>query len=150
MRGELGRIDLRSGKVEGEVERAEELASLLKEDCQVGEREAIELGFRKLNGFVILGEKRSIAFAKNVAVIVDNSFVTWDELFVHYGLDRTYLTVGAVLTGLSLMLFYLALGTSLLDYFAPEPRLYTPILMLLLGLTFLGISKSRPKYRFSS
>lgn len=148
MRGEIGRLDVGKGRVSGQVPDLERLSAILKEDAELGEREADELGFRNLNGFVIIGERTSVAFAKNEAVIVDNQSVDWNDLLVHYGLDRIYLSIGAVLTFFSILLYYFVLGTRLFNYFAPEARLYVPTLLLLLGLTMLGISRSRPTYRF--
>ncbi|MBW9141673.1 MAG: hypothetical protein K1T65_08350, partial [Candidatus Aramenus sp.] len=54
---------------------------------------------------------------------------------------------GIALIAISIIMFFLAIFTSALDYFAPEPRLYLPSILLLIGVFMVGLSKTRFSYR---
>ncbi|MEM0264309.1 MAG: hypothetical protein QXQ01_08185 [Saccharolobus sp.] len=48
---------------------------------------------------------------------------------------------------ISIILFYFALFTALMNFIAPEPRLYIPSLVIIIGVIFLAISRTRLAYR---
>lgn len=149
IKGYIGhvKIDTQGNVKESDIENANDVAEILKNNIQKGNEEAKELGFSKINGFAMLGSQKSLAFMKNEAVLVDTKKADWEELFVKYTFIKSWLVGGIVLTVLSIIMYYLAIFTSYLDYFAPEPRLYAPTIILLIGIFMLALSKSKYSYR---
>ncbi|MCI2414007.1 MAG: hypothetical protein MPF33_01950 [Candidatus Aramenus sp.] len=128
-------------------EEAEEIANALKFNVQKGNEEARELGFSKMHGFAMFGSEKSLAFMKNKALLVRTKEADWQELFVMYTYIKSWLAGGIALIAISIVMFILAIFTSALDYFAPEPRLYLPSILLLIGVFMVGLSKTRFSYR---
>ncbi len=149
IKGYLGhvKVDNQGNVKESDIENAKDIAEILKNNIQKGNEEAKELGFSKINGFAMFGSQKSLAFMKNEAVLVDTRKADWEELFVKYTFIKSWLAGGIVLTVLSIIMYYLAIFTSYLDYFAPEPRLYLPTIILLIGVFMLALSKSKYSYR---
>ncbi|AWR95813.1 DUF2173 family protein [Acidianus brierleyi] len=149
IKGYLGhvKVDNQGNVKESDIENAKDVAEILRNNIQKGNEEAKELGFSKINGFAMFGSQKSLAFMKNEAVLVDTKKADWEELFVKYTFIKSWLVGGIVLTVLSIIMYYLAIFTNYLDYFAPEPRLYAPTIILLIGIFMLALSKSKYSYR---
>jgi roadblock/LC7 domain-containing protein len=149
LKGYIGhvKIDDKGHVKESDVGNAEDIASILERNVEKGNEEAKELGFSKLNGFAMFGSQKSITFMKNEAILVDTKKADWEDIFVRYTFIKSWLAGGIILVALSIIMFYLAIFTSYLDYFAPEPRLYTPTIILLIGVFMLALSKSKYGYR---
>ncbi|AEB95887.1 hypothetical protein [Metallosphaera cuprina] len=148
IKGYLGHIKVNDkGEVIEKVSVDEKLADILKYNIEKGNQEAKELGFSKMNGFAMMGSKKSLAFMKGEAILVETSKADWQELFVHYVYLKGWLALGIVLLILSIALYYMALATAYLDYFAPLPRLYVPTLILIISLIMILSSKTRFAYR---
>ncbi len=128
-------------------EDAEEIAKILKFNVQKGNEEARELGFSKMHGFAMFGSENSLTFMKNKALLVRTKEADWQDLFVMYTYIKSWLAGGIALIAISIIMFFLAIFTSALDYFAPEPRLYLPSILLLIGVFMVGLSKTRFSYR---
>ncbi|EZQ10578.1 MULTISPECIES: DUF2173 family protein [Acidianus] len=148
-KGYLGhvRISPEGRVVESDVSNSEEIAKVIKFNIEKGNEEAKELGFSKLNGFAMIGSDKSLAFMKNLAVLVDNQKVDWQELFVEYVYNKVWIAIGSILVIISVILYYLAIFTPFMNYFAPEPRLYLPTILILVGVIFLGMSRTKFSYR---
>lgn len=148
IKGYLGHIKVNDkGEVIEKVSVDEKLADILKYNIEKGNQEAKELGFSKMNGFAMMGSKKSLAFMKGEAILVETSKADWQELFVHYVYLKGWLALGIVLLILSIALYYMALATTYLDYFAPLPRLFVPTLILIISLIMIPSSKTRFAYR---
>ncbi|AWR99228.1 hypothetical protein [Metallosphaera hakonensis] len=148
IKGYLGHIKVDDQwKVVEKVNVEDRLAEILKFNVEKGNQEARELGFKKMNGFAMMGSKRSLAFMKGEAVVVETSKADWQELFVHYVYMKGWLILGVVLLALSIALYYMSFATTYLDYFAPLPRLYLPTILLIISLIMIPSSKTRYTYR---
>jgi hypothetical protein len=149
VKGYIGHVKIdKEGKVvESNVNNAEEIAKILKFNIEKGNQEAKELGFNKINGFAMFGSTKSLTFMKDTALLVDNKKADWQELFTTYTYIKSWLIGGIALLVLSLILYYLAIFTSYMDYFAPEPRFYTPTILLLISIFMIVLSKSKYSYR---
>ncbi|BCS92298.1 hypothetical protein L3N51_01234 [Metallosphaera sp. J1] len=148
IKGYLGhvKVDEKWNVVE-KVNVSEELAGILKFNVEKGNEEARELGFKRMNGFAMMGSKKSLAFMKGEAIMVETSKADWQELFVHYVYMKGWLALGIALLVLSVVLYYMGFATPYLDYFAPLPRLYLPTILLLISLIMIPSSKTRYTYR---
>lgn len=150
VKGYVGHIKIgKNGKVveSNNVENPERLAQVLDFDVKKGNEEAKELGFRKMHGFAIIGERKSLTFMKGEAIIVETDKADWQELFLHYVYDKGFIAVGAVLLVLAAVIFSIDVFTTAMEWLAPEPRYYIPLLMALIGVFFLGVSKTSLSYR---
>lgn len=148
LKGYYGHIAIdENGKViESNLENPEEWANVLTFNVKKGNEEAKELGFNRMNGFAMFGSNYSLAFMKNMGVVVDTRKADWQELFTFYTYSVSVLIVGIVITAISIILFGLAF-TPYMNWIAPEPRFYFPILLLIIGIVFLVASKSSMAYR---
>lgn len=61
----------------------EKINDIIKYNVAKGNEEAKELGFSRLNRFVMIGSSKSLTFMKNKA-FVDTTKADWQELFVTY------------------------------------------------------------------
>ena len=150
VKGYVGHIKMsKDGRVveSNNVENPEKLAQVLDFDVKKGNEEARELGFGRMHGFAIIGEKKSLTFMKGEALIVETDKADWQELFLHYVYNKGYIVVGAVLLVLTALILYLDIFTSAMDWLAPEPRYYIPTILALIGVFFLGVSKTSLSYR---
>ncbi len=123
------------------------LAEIVNVNLKKGNEEARELGFKRMNGFAMFGEKESLAFMKGLGVVVDSEKVDWQDLFVYYTFNVAFCATGVILTVFSLILFYIAIFTKFMYFLAPEPRFYIPTILIIIGVFFLAISKSKLAYR---
>ncbi|AWR96324.1 DUF2173 family protein [Acidianus sulfidivorans JP7] len=149
IKGYLGSVELDQNKnvKRADIDDANKIAEIVKANIEKGNEEAKELGFSKLNGFAMIGSSKSIAFMKNKAVIVDTNKADWQDLFVTYTYIKSWLVGGIILLAISVIWYILAFTTSYLDYFAPEPRVYIPTILLLIGIFMTALSKTRYSYR---
>ncbi|QKR00080.1 hypothetical protein GWK48_06560 [Metallosphaera tengchongensis] len=148
IKGYLGHIKVDNNwDINEKVNVPDELLSILKFNVEKGNQEAKELGFNRMNGFAMMGSKKSLAFMKGEVVMVETDKADWQELFVHYVYMKGWLALGIGILILSIILYYLSLDTSLLDYFAPLPRLFVPTILLLISLVMIPASKTRYTYR---
>ncbi len=149
VKGYIGHVKINNeGKViESNVDNAEEIAKILKINVEKGNQEAKELGFNKMNGFAMFGSSKSLTFMKDTALVVDSKKADWQELFSTYTYIKSWLIGGIALLVISLILYYLAIFTSYMNYFAPEPRYYTPTILLLISVFMIVLSKSKYSYR---
>ncbi|WP_338604320.1 hypothetical protein V6M85_06175 [Sulfolobus tengchongensis] len=150
LKGYMGHIKINSeGRIEesSNVENVSKLAEIILFNLKKGNEEARELGFNRLNGFAMFGSNRSITFMKGIGVIVDNEKADWQELFTYYTYNSSFIITGVILIALSAILFYFGLLTSALNFLAPEPRLYIPLILIIIGVTFLALSKTTLSYR---
>ncbi|MFP3204850.1 MAG: hypothetical protein RXS23_05405 [Metallosphaera yellowstonensis] len=148
IRGYIGHVRVDDNwRVVEKVNVPDQLAEILKFNVEKGNQEARELGFSKLNGFAMMGSVKSLTFMKNEAIMVETEKADWQELFVHYVYMKGWLALGITLVILSMILYYMALFTSYLDYFANLPRLFLPTILLIVGLIMIPSSKTKFSYR---
>lgn len=150
LKGYIGHLKINDqGKIEESVnvDNAEKLAEILMFNVKKGNEEAKELGFNKMHGFAMIGSNKSLAFMKAMALIVDTEKTDWQDLFIYYTYNKSFIVTGAILVIISVLLFYMALLTNMLNFLAPEPRLYIPSILIIIGVIFLAISKSSLSYR---
>ncbi|ARM74803.1 hypothetical protein [Acidianus manzaensis] len=149
IKGYLGSVEVdNNGNVKkSDIDEADKIAEIIKANVEKGNQEAKELGFSKLNGFAMLGSSKSLTFMKNKALIVDTHKADWQDLFVTYTYIKSWLAGGIALLAISIIWYIIAFTTPYLDYFAPEPRVYTPTILLLIGIFMTALSKTRYSYR---
>ncbi|ACP36768.1 conserved hypothetical protein [Sulfolobus islandicus Y.G.57.14] len=150
LKGYIGHIKINEeGKIEesSNIDYPSKLVDIIKFNLKKGNEEAKELGFNKINGFAMFGSGKSLTFMKGLCIIVDNKKADWQDLFTYYTYNKTFIITGVVLVILSILLFYYGLLTSVFDFIAPEPRIYIPTILLLIGVIFLALSKSTFSYR---
>nr|WP_276321728.1 hypothetical protein [Saccharolobus shibatae] len=150
MKGYVGHIKINEeGKIEesSNIDYPSKLVDIIKFNLKKGNEEAKELGFNKINGFAMFGSDKSLTFMKGLAIVVDNEKADWQDLFTYYTYNKTFIITGVVLVILSILLFYYGLLTSVFNFMAPEPRIYIPTILLLIGVIFLALSKSTFSYR---
>ncbi|MEM3204472.1 MAG: hypothetical protein QW232_09705 [Saccharolobus sp.] len=149
IKGYIGHVKINDqGKVEeSNMENAEKIAEFISFNVKKGNEEAKELGFNKLHGFAMFGSDNSLAFMKNLALVVDTDKTDFNDLFTYYTFNKSFCVTGVALVIISIILFYFALFTALMNFIAPEPRLYIPSLVIIIGVIFLAISRTRLAYR---
>ncbi|QXJ31304.1 hypothetical protein [Saccharolobus shibatae] len=150
LKGYVGHIKINEeGKIEesSNIDYSSKLVDIIKFNLKKGNEEAKELGFNKINGFAMFGSDKSLTFMKGLAIVVDNEKADWQDLFTYYTYNKTFIITGVVLVILSILLFYYGLLTSVFNFMAPEPRIYIPTILLLIGVIFLALSKSTFSYR---
>ncbi|MCH4816079.1 MAG: hypothetical protein QXY87_12615 [Saccharolobus sp.] len=150
LKGYVGHIKINEeGKIEesSNIDYPSKLVDIIKFNLKKGNEEAKELGFNKINGFAMFGSDKSLTFMKGLAIVVDNEKADWQDLFTYYTYNKTFIITGVVLVILSILLFYYGLLTSVFNFMAPEPRIYIPTILLLIGVIFLALSKSTFSYR---
>lgn len=155
MKGYVGHIKLddQGNVIESKgVDNPNDWAEVIKFNVKKGNEEARELGFGKMNGFAMIGKDYSLTFMKNGAYIVKTNEADWHEIFVKYTYSYTTLIVGLFLTILSIIIFIIDFTPAInyIPYFnqmAPEPRIYIPTILIILGVIVLAASKSKFNYR---
>lgn len=149
LKGYIGEVELdEKGNIKrSNVDKADKIAEIVKFNVNKGNEEAKELGFSKLNGFVMIGADKSITFMKNKAYIIDTNRADWQQIFVNYTFIKAWCAGGVALLVISILWLALAIMTPYLNYFAPEPKFYIPILTLLISIFMISLSKSRFSYR---
>ncbi|AAK42762.1 hypothetical protein SULI_02270 [Saccharolobus solfataricus] len=150
LKGYEGHVKIdENGEIEesSNIENLSKLVELIKFNLKKGNEEAKQLGFNKLNGFAMFGSNKSLTFMKGLAIVVDNDKADWQDLFTYYTYNKTFIITGGVLVLLSILLFYYGLLTPMFNFMAPEPRIYIPTILLLIGVIFLILSKSTFSYR---
>ncbi len=150
LKGYIGHIKINEeGKIEesSNIDYPSKLVDIIKFNLKKGNEEAKELGFNKINGFAMFGSGKSLTFMKGLCIIVDNEKADWQDLFTYYTYNKTFIITGVVLVILSILLFYYGLLNSVFNFIAPEPRIYIPTILLLIGVIFLALSKSTFSYR---
>ncbi|TRM80189.1 hypothetical protein DJ524_08440, partial [Sulfolobus sp. D5] len=121
LKGYVGHIKIdEQGKIieSRNVENPAKLAEVINFNLKRGNEEARELGFNKMNGFAIFGEKESLVFMKGLGVVVDSQKVDWQDVFTYYTFNVAFCATGVVLTVLSLILFYIAIFTNFMYFLA--------------------------------
>ena len=83
IKGYIGHVKINDqGKVEeSNMENAEKIAEFISFNVKKGNEEAKELGFNKLHGFAMFGSDKSLAFMKNLALVVDTDKTDFNDLF---------------------------------------------------------------------
>ncbi|QGA53247.1 hypothetical protein GFS03_00855 [Sulfolobus sp. E5-1-F] len=150
LKGYIGHVKINEeGKIEesSNIEDPSKLVDVIKFNLKKGNEEAKELGFNKINGFAMFGNDKSLTFMRGLAIIIDNEKADWQDLFTYYTYTKAFIITGAVLVVLSILLFYYSLFTPIFNFMAPEPRIYIPTLLLIIGVIFLALSKSTFSYR---
>jgi len=141
------KIDEQGNAVQAEnVENKEEWARVISSNLKKGNEETKELGFSRMNGFAMFGSNYSLAFMKDLGVIVNTKEADWQELFTYYTYSLSLLIIGIVITAISIVLYGLAF-TPYMNWLAPEPRYFIPTMLIIAGIVFLFSSKSSMAYR---
>ena len=155
MRGVHGYIKINEeGKVveSQNVENPELWAEIITYNVKKGNEEARELGFGRMNGFAMIGKEYSLTFMKGGAYIVKTNEVNWQELFVKYTYSYSVLIAGIILTALAIIFFGLDFSPLIksipyVNSLAPEPRIYIPMILIIIGVLLLASSRSKFNYR---
>lgn len=147
--GYKGHITIRENRIieARGVEDAETLKDIIITNIEKGNRDAKELGFNKLRGFIMFGEESSLVFMKDTALIVDTKKTDWQNVFTTYTYYKSWCVGGIVSLLLSFIFFYIVLFTNILNWLAPEPRFYIPTILLIIGIFGLSVAKTKLAYR---
>ena len=63
--------------------KCRKIAEYISFNVKKGNEEAKELGFNKLHGFAMFGSDNSLAFMKNLALVVDTDKTDFNDLFTY-------------------------------------------------------------------
>ncbi|BCU66793.1 hypothetical protein HS7_02300 [Sulfolobales archaeon HS-7] len=129
------------------VDENDELGKVAREDLKKGMEEAKELGFKRINGFAVIGTKGSVVHVRNKVILVDTYNTNWDSLFRYFTFFKGYLIAGVVLFSLALLMTYLSFFTSYMNYFEPGPKIYSNILLYIISIILLFMSRTKWSYR---
>lgn len=148
MKGYVGHVKLKDGKVvEKDIEDAEKIAEIIQPNLKKGQEEAEELGFKKLHGFVMIGQECSLAVMKDEAVVVKTMSADWQEVFRYFTYFKGYLLGGVAILILATLFGIFAFATPDLDYFNVTPKIFITLLLYIIGGVTVAMSKSKWSYR---